>query len=73
MNHFNARVTGTSKGKGFQTTKKYEIRIDAKDLNSLNKTLDWIEKGMKQKEIPCHLEMNWITEEMNIKYIEGDK
>ena len=57
----------------FNTTKKYEIRIDAKDLNSLNKILDWIEKGMKQKEIPCHLEMNWITEEMHIKYIEGFK
>ena len=48
-------------------------QFNAKDLNSLNKILDWIEKGMEQKEIPCHLEMNWITEEMNIKYIEGDK
>ena len=57
----------------FNATKKYEVRIDAKDLNSLNKILDWIEKGMEQKEIPCHLVMNWITEEMNIKYIEGDK
>ena len=57
----------------FNATKKYEVRIDAKDLNSLNKILDWIEKGMEQKEIPCHLEMNLITEEMNIKYIEGDK